>query len=648
MAGAARGMFYGRRQVTGDATDPVESGYSVGPGGQFEGITAAAIQAAHDALPSSGGIIQLSPATYTLEANVTITKPNVWIRGSRGAKLVPTGSGSIGAFQFSAEDCRLSGIKVSVESAVNDQRMISAGSGANNFVCEDVLIDCVTAAGSGSNPMHGIDIRNTFGARIRGCDIYPAKGFRPSYTLLNSDIRMSDVQIRTPSATFGGTQRGCYEAIRWEGNRYQRLTSVSVLGLGTLTTDECNEVVVIKGDVTKTVSGGDYAGLKIKDLTIAKCASPKLLSLYGVVGFQMTEVHLEDPLGAIAAAGEAALFITSEDDTSTVGDESKICGVGEINDIVFENAATGAGVCGYFKDGKKIGVANVQVHAPTNGPTNMFMVNIDRVRILTVGKNILNGDETNTMMGWEFECAAAPQAKGLYLRGPWEHSSLLVAPYPPREPAILWAGGAGSIYEDGSEFYGHNLGNGTIPFAARPRPLIDSSGLGVTVAGNVVNVPTVTTLVGTASGSANYATKIVANKLNRLLCGFGYSQPLLAHNGGTPAGDGSVAAVVTAANFNTEIQEIEKKINEFIDMPKSAAGVRKFHATRMNGVGGAGAVAAFTNLTGGTAVATGVLVAISDATTANNVLATFISLIEAMGGYLAISNQSGHPSGGNA
>lgn len=65
--------------------------------GDPTGVTdvTAALQVMHDALPSTGGLILVPDGLYLLEADgiyVNVTKPNVEVRGSRGAWLVSPGS----------------------------------------------------------------------------------------------------------------------------------------------------------------------------------------------------------------------------------------------------------------------------------------------------------------------------------------------------------------------------------------------------------------------------------------------------------------------------------------------------------------------------------------------------------------------------
>lgn len=579
-----------------------------------------------DALSQSPGIV-LGAGTWQPEGPITMTGTGRVLGLGAGAVLRNCASGSVGIASISGQRNRIVdfGGKIEVSNWVNGQSLFSFTSGANFCAMKDLFVDVTTTAGNTSTPMNMVDGTSGINLTVDGFTCLPNTGVRVfNFTTMNS-VKMSRISVRTDSATFGVNQRACYEVLRSTGCRYLSLTDFEVLALGTLTTAELNRVIVVQGNPNLTAAQGDYVALRVRGLTVESVAAPQFLSILGAIGYNVSDFRLANALGAIAVNGEAAIFIDSEDGNTSVGvSEANICGVARITDGTFESCAVGTGNPIYMKNGKKIDVASCEFHLPTGGPRAHILLNSREVRSSSVTDCRFDGDNTNTLYGVELECkhgttgatVTPPSFADVSIRNN-RGSGLLYGVCPARDPYFAGSTFAdGSTYDDGSIFAGASYGT-----SAR-QPLTDATG--ASTAG-IIDVPTVTTLNGTASGSANYAASIVVSAINRAAQSAGTFNFNLKHNSGSPAGDGTIDAVSTpsAAEFNAAIQEIEKVYNTWIDAPKTQAGRITLMKTMVNGAHTAGAIQKLIDNSGGSASATGTVGPISSSgTSAKDAIAT--------------------------
>lgn len=536
-----------------------------------------------DALSHGHGVVLLK-GVYDLDRYVNMVGEGKQIVLAAGAEVRNAAAGSIGCFNFNSprQVLAFAGGKIVADTWVNSQKLVNGGAGADYPILNDFYCDVTTTGGNTSTPMEVVYFENTRDPTISGFVLHPNIGVRGMNLVRVNGGILSRLRIRTDTSTYGTSQRACYEAIRTLGGRNLTLSDVQVLALGTLTTGEMNEVLVFQGDPSLTTAAGDYHGITLSNIKVSSCVSPKLMSILGVLGMDITNVRLENPRGAIAAAGEAALYIDSEDGLTTVGDpspENRLSGVITINNLILESCATGSGNAIYIKDGKKIDFSEVHTHIPTSGPTAQILLNTDRARSIYFDGLRLDGDSTNTLYGVKYEAAAVATPIDIRfnrVRG----SGLLYGTHPGKEPSTWF--GAGYTVDDGTLVPTHNLASGALG-SSSGRQVIDDSALGVTLGGVVTVVPTVTTLAGVASGSANFALAVVTQKINRLWCGFGNWQTLLTDPGTGAATDGTVAAVTSAATMDDAVRELIVKVNEIINLGKSAAGRLTFLNTMIYG-----------------------------------------------------------------
>lgn len=585
-----------------------------------------------DALSQSVGVVLLA-GIYDLTTPLIFNGAGRVLVLGPGAVLRNCSSGSTGFAAISGErnSIHCDGGKLQVSNWVNSQKVINITSGGNLFKSRDLFVDVTTTAGNNSTPMDILSATGVVDPNIKDFVCSPNTGIRPVNMTSLSGLTLRGTRIRTIATAFA-SPRACYEAIRITGCRWPHIIDTEILGLGTLSTAEMNEVIVVKGDPNATVSQGDFTGLVLDDFTIEQCASPKLISLLGVVGFGVTDGRLSNPLGAIATRGEAALFIDSEDGHTSVGNsEANICGAGKIADVTFESAAVSTGNALYLRNGKKIDINDCHIHMPSGGAQSLFLFNTKEARSIKVRDTRFDGDPSITNWGVALECVNVESGdapivpmtiQDVSIRDN-EGTGLRYGVCPSREPFFSGATlAAGSTYDDGSLYVTTSYGS------AQAQPLTDSTGVTAPTLGTVMNVPTVSTIVGTASGSANFAASIVAAVINHITQGAGNFNITLTHNGGSPAGDGTIDAVDgTAATFNAAIQEIEKKLNEFVTSATTVAGNILLRKAFVNGAHTAGAIQKLIDNSTGVASAAGIVGPISDATSSKNAIATMAQAV---------------------
>jgi hypothetical protein len=133
--------------------------------GQIAVPAGGSIQAAHDALPATGGSILLAAnTTYVLTAPVNITKPNVHISAPSWSTVVqrdPSNTGGASSnvlINFTGNNCILEGLTVDGNSVLHFGSFEIATSGANSLVRNLHFVNC---QGSGHLALAGNNSRAT-------------------------------------------------------------------------------------------------------------------------------------------------------------------------------------------------------------------------------------------------------------------------------------------------------------------------------------------------------------------------------------------------------------------------------------------------------------------------------------------------------
>jgi hypothetical protein len=101
--------------------------------------TLAGIQAAIDALPATGGTVQLVSAIYTISAPIVVNKPNVAIKGvdERASQIVATHDGIAFDFQALAVEFELTDVTIiGPDRALTNSKAIMINEGASGHVAD--------------------------------------------------------------------------------------------------------------------------------------------------------------------------------------------------------------------------------------------------------------------------------------------------------------------------------------------------------------------------------------------------------------------------------------------------------------------------------------------------------------------------------
>lgn len=101
--------------------------------GTYNGNDQVPFEAALAALPR-GGTIDLLAGTWTFERPVAVTARGVTISGSAGSVLKSHASGKLGLFHVDGDDFRMTGLRVIVDQAVAQQRLVTTG--ADSFTVD--------------------------------------------------------------------------------------------------------------------------------------------------------------------------------------------------------------------------------------------------------------------------------------------------------------------------------------------------------------------------------------------------------------------------------------------------------------------------------------------------------------------------------
>lgn len=115
------------------------------------------IQAAHDALPATGGMISLSQGTYDIATGLTITKPNVVIIGSGPATVLDI-TGATTGLSVSGSGFRLEKVKVQLNNVAGSLVGVDLTGGSDQRVT-DVVFENTQAANTAYLQTEGTETR---------------------------------------------------------------------------------------------------------------------------------------------------------------------------------------------------------------------------------------------------------------------------------------------------------------------------------------------------------------------------------------------------------------------------------------------------------------------------------------------------------
>lgn len=136
------------------------------------------IQAAVDALPSTGGTVHLKAGTYTITTAVSVTKANVEIRGAGQATILDVTTASLIAISITGDYCVVRNLRMHFNAATGIQGIII---NADNCLVNSVAIVVVTGGHT-----RGISYATGIGGRVSNCTLDATAGTLASGVYMES------------------------------------------------------------------------------------------------------------------------------------------------------------------------------------------------------------------------------------------------------------------------------------------------------------------------------------------------------------------------------------------------------------------------------------------------------------------------------
>ena len=330
--------------------------------------------AAHEAIgraiagDTSGTIALVGSGAVAVSSAIVSDRSGFTLELPAGLDLRPSGSGSIGLFDFSGSRVHLKGPGgVLVDSWVNDQVVVKFRTGSGCTV-EGLQFKATTGtAGSASNPMDFLRFDTSVDKTVERCHFIPARGMR---CIRSQDgNRLIALRNRFTNAVDGGflgspTTLACYRVIDIEDEEWFQVVGNIAFGLGgadvgggtpTLTANDDSVDAVLRYYSNVEGSGGtlqEHGHCLIKGNQFEYCVGTKAVQLYGLK-WGIVEGNIFGPNSLPWNEGEG-LVILDESASGRTCDDVTIADNSIHNPSQDHASGNGAGASIYAKNCKRL------------------------------------------------------------------------------------------------------------------------------------------------------------------------------------------------------------------------------------------------------------------------------------------------------